>query len=130
LRPLRTLKKSGKLCGVNQNTTQQHQGAPIGTATHPSTATPTSQKWESPKAPIADRAQRAPAKQPLPEWIDARRANHIFTLCKSSLYRIAAEGKIRTASLKDRGKLRGKRLFSTDSIVSYLESRASGGDAS
>jgi hypothetical protein len=64
----------------------------------------------------------------LPEWVDARRANHLFSLCKSTLYRLADEGKIRTVSLRDRGKLRGKRLFSTASIQLLLESRATGGE--
>ncbi|MEI6675124.1 MAG: helix-turn-helix domain-containing protein [Verrucomicrobiota bacterium] len=114
---------------MNQNTTQKHQGAPIGTAIHPSTATSTSLKWKGPKAPIAGGGHRA-EKQPLPEWVDVRRANHIFTISKSTIYRLSDEGKIRTCSLKERGKLRGKRLFSTDSIVSYLESRASGGEQS
>jgi len=113
---------------VNQNTTRKSQGAPIGTAIQPSTATPIRQKWNGPKAPVAGGGKRATEKQPLPEWVDIRRANHIFTLCKSTLYRLSDEGEIRTCSLKERGKLRGKRLFSTDSIVSYLESRASGGE--
>jgi len=130
LRPLHSFAGSGKVCGVNQNTTQQSQGAPIGTAIHPSTTTPTSQKWKSQKAPIAGSGQRGTAPQLLPEWIDARRANHLFTICKSTLYRLADEGKLRTSSLRERGKLRGKRLFSTVSLQNLIESRASGGEES
>ena len=130
LRPLRLAEISGKLCGVNQNTTQQSQGAPIGTAIHPSKTTPTSQKWKSQKAPIPGGGKRATAPELLPVWIDCRRAEHLFTIKKSTLYRLAAEGKIVSTSLRERGKLRGKRLFSTVSLQNLLESRASGGEES
>lgn len=66
---------------------------------------------------------------PRPEWADAKKVNHIFGLCRSSLYRLAEEGKIRSSSLRERGKLRGKRLFSCDSIASYIEGMAKGGEA-
>jgi hypothetical protein len=41
---------------------------------------------------------------------------------------LAEEGKIKSSSLRERGKLRGKRLFSFDSIAAYIE-RMAGGDA-
>jgi hypothetical protein len=63
-----------------------------------------------------------------PEWGDAKTARLIYGICKSTLYRLADEGKIRTSSLRERGKLRGKRLFSLDSIASLIESRATGGE--
>jgi hypothetical protein len=63
-----------------------------------------------------------------PEWIDAREVKRIFSLGKTTLYHFAAAGKIRTTSLREIGKLRGKRLFSYQSISSLLESRASGGE--
>lgn len=66
---------------------------------------------------------------PRPEWGDARRVTLIFGLGKSTLYRLADEGKIRTSSLRERGKLRGKRLFSLDSIAAFIEGRATGGTA-
>ena len=62
------------------------------------------------------------------EWGDSVTVHTTFNLCKSTLYRLAAEGKIRTASLRERGKLRGKRLFSMDSIALYIESMATGGE--
>ena len=65
-----------------------------------------------------------------PEWCDARRIAQIYGICKSTLYRLADEGRIRTSSLRERGKVRGKRLFSTDSIAAFIESRATGGDIS
>ena len=64
-----------------------------------------------------------------PEWGDAKTIARVFGLCRSTLYRLADEGKIRTSSLRERGKQRGKRLFSMDSIAQFIESRATGGDA-
>jgi len=65
-----------------------------------------------------------------PEWGDCRTIHTHFGISKSTLYRLAEEGKIRTSSLKERGKLRGKRLFSLDSIAAFIESRATGGGES
>lgn len=67
-------------------------------------------------------------KQLRPEWGDARVVQSLFCICKSTLYRLADEGKIRTSSLRERGKLRGKRLFDLDSISRYIEKMASGGE--
>jgi hypothetical protein len=62
------------------------------------------------------------------EWGDAKIAHGTFGIGKSTLYRLAEEGKIKSSSLRERGKLRGKRLFSFDSIAAYIE-RMAGGDA-
>ncbi len=61
-----------------------------------------------------------------PEWADAKNVNHIFGLSRSTLYRLADEGKVRSSSLREIGKLRGKRLFSCDSIAAHIESMANG----
>lgn len=63
-----------------------------------------------------------------PEWLDAKGATEIFTLSRATLYRLAEAGKIRTTSLRERGKLKGRRLFNYDSIRQFLESRATGGE--
>ncbi len=63
-----------------------------------------------------------------PEWADAKTIQRIFGIGKSTLYRLVDEGKIRSSSLRERGRLRGKRLFSTDSVAMFIESRASGGE--
>ncbi|MEO7098034.1 MAG: helix-turn-helix domain-containing protein [Luteolibacter sp.] len=62
-----------------------------------------------------------------PEWSDAKDVRTRFGICKSTLYRLCEEGKIRSSSLRERGKKRGKRLFSTDSVAAYIESLATGG---
>lgn len=107
---------------------QNQHGLPTGDAVPPLTATPIAPQWGQVRNQLEDTASRLPAHPLLPEWVDVRRANHLFCLCKSTLYRLADEGKIRTVSLRDRGKLRGKRLFSTSSIQLLLNSRATGGE--
>lgn len=62
-----------------------------------------------------------------PEWLDAKGIRARFSLCKSTLYRLADERKIRSASLRERNKLRGKRLSNCDSVAAYIESLAVGG---
>ena len=72
-----------------------------------------------------------PATAPVamrPEWGDAKLVKTHFGLSKSTIYRLADDGKIRSSSLRERGKLRGKRLFSMDSIAHFIESRATGGE--
>jgi hypothetical protein len=63
---------------------------------------------------------------PRPEWADARTVKTVFGIGRSTLYRLADEGKIRTSSLRERGKLRGKRLFGMDSIAVLIERHATG----
>lgn len=59
------------------------------------------------------------------EWIDARRAFALFTLGRTTLTRLAREGKILTCSLADEeGMARGKRLYCAHSIRNYLHARA------
>jgi hypothetical protein len=65
---------------------------------------------------------------PRPEWLDAKGVDAVFSICKSTTYRLAAEGKIVSCSLRERGKLRGKRLFSYLSISELLMRRATGGE--
>ena len=59
-----------------------------------------------------------------PEWSDARTVQHVFGIGRSTLYRLAEAGRIKTVSLRERGNARGKRLFSMDSIAELLEERA------
>lgn len=58
--------------------------------------------------------------QPDPEFVDHHGAKAIFSLGRSHLYNLNAEGKIRSVSLRERGKTKGKRLFIVDSIREYL----------
>jgi hypothetical protein len=64
-----------------------------------------------------------------PEWCDAKSVRAIFGVSRTTLYRLADAGRIRTSSLRERGKLRGKRLFSYDSVAAFIEANATGGGA-
>jgi hypothetical protein len=61
------------------------------------------------------------------EWIDAKQVKLVFSIGRTTLYHLAATGKIKTVSLREEGNQRGKRLFSCGSIRSLLESQAQGG---
>ena len=63
-----------------------------------------------------------------PQWIDSKQAHRLFSLGRTTLYRLASEKKIKTVSLQEKGMSRGKRLFSYSSIVSCLDSLATGPD--
>lgn len=63
-----------------------------------------------------------------PEWEDPRAIQQRFGIGKTTLYRLIDEGKIRSVSLKERGKLRGKRLIFTDSVAAFLDARVTEGE--
>lgn len=59
-----------------------------------------------------------------PEWLRMPKPGHtcpVTGLSRAYLYRLATDGKIKTVSLRDRGKLRGVRLISYDSLLAYIE---------
>lgn len=59
-----------------------------------------------------------------PEWGPAKIATAIFGISRTQLYRLAADGSIKSASLRKRGEVKGKRLFSLDSIAAFIEKQA------
>jgi len=61
------------------------------------------------------------------EFCDSPGAFQRFGLRRSLLYALAAEGHIAGCSLRRRGRQRGKRLWSIDSIRRYLASQMEGG---
>ena len=46
----------------------------------------------------------------------------MFGLSRTHLYKLGKEGRVRTVSLRARGKTRGRRLYSVDSIRALLNS--------
>jgi len=62
-----------------------------------------------------------------PEFADHKGARVLFGLSRASLYRLAGEGKIKSVSVRNRGSLRGKRLFDCDSIRGFIASQMEGG---
>jgi hypothetical protein len=57
------------------------------------------------------------------EFCDSPGAYHLFGLKRSKLYELSASGAIKGVSLRKRGATKGKRLWSCDSIRSYLASQ-------
>jgi hypothetical protein len=57
------------------------------------------------------------------EFCDSPGAFILFGLRRSLLYNLHAQGLIKGVSLRRRGAARGKRLWSIDSIRSYLASQ-------
>jgi hypothetical protein len=55
-----------------------------------------------------------------PEFVDGRNIRQIFGISRSHAYLLAAEGSIRSVSLRKRGAVRGRKLFDADSIRAYL----------
>jgi hypothetical protein len=55
-----------------------------------------------------------------PEFINHHQATAIFGLHRSHLYQLVQAGKIKSVSLRERNKIKGKRLFIADSIREFL----------
>jgi hypothetical protein len=55
-----------------------------------------------------------------PEFADHHGARALFGLSRVSLYRLAKDGRIKSVCLRQRGRLRGRRLFDCDSIRQLL----------
>lgn len=62
-----------------------------------------------------------------PEWCKASTITRLLGPSRSSLYELAAKGLIRSSSVKARGKKRGSRFFSYDSVKAWIESGDTGG---
>ncbi len=61
-----------------------------------------------------------PASDSPAEFVNHKLATKIFGISRSYLYQLAAAGRIKTVSLRQRGQIKGKRLFVVDSIRTYL----------
>jgi hypothetical protein len=55
-----------------------------------------------------------------PEFTDHHGATLMFRISRPSLYRLAAEGCIKTVLLRQPGKLKGRRLFDVASIRAFF----------
>lgn len=62
-----------------------------------------------------------------PEWIDAKTAQRLFGIGRTTLHTQATAGTIKTSSLRMPGTARGKRLYSYESIKALIEANATGG---
>jgi len=55
-----------------------------------------------------------------PEFVDCKGLEAGWAIKRSLAYQLLNEGKIRGVSLRRRGAVRGKRLFSVDSVRAFL----------
>ena len=64
-----------------------------------------------------------------PEWLDALGVHARYSIRRSLLYELDKDGLVESVSLRRRGRSRGKRLFSVDSIRSFLEKQMKAANA-
>ncbi len=59
-----------------------------------------------------------------PEFLDAKGVEARFSIRRSLLYELHYGGHIKSVSLRRRGQVRGKRLFSVASLREFLNTRS------
>jgi excisionase family DNA binding protein len=64
----------------------------------------------------------------IPEWVRVKEACAYSRISKPKLYQLLNAGKIKSVSLRERGQIRGTRLISFDSLRSFLNGLATGGE--
>lgn len=59
----------------------------------------------------------------IPKWIRCPKSGteHFTGFSRAKLYALAAEGKIRSVSIRDPGAIKGTRLFELASILEFIE---------
>jgi len=67
--------------------------------------------------------------RPAVEWLRVSEACEFARVSKPVIYDWMNRGWIKNVSLRQRGQVKGVRLVSFDSLRTFLESRATGGDA-
>ena len=63
-----------------------------------------------------------------PEFVDCRGLEAGWGIKRSLAYQLLADGKIKGVSLRRRNQIRGKRLFSVDSIRQFLREQMEAGN--
>ncbi len=63
--------------------------------------------------------------QESPRWAKHNRVHGLFDISRTSLWRLAKAGKIRSVSLREPGAVKATRLFDIQSIEDYIESFSS-----
>jgi len=79
----------------------------IKTGEHPATTVPLSEASSS-------------ASHVDPEFVDCKGLEAGWGIKRSLAYQLLADGKIQGVSLRRRNQIRGKRLFSVDSVRAFL----------
>ena len=55
-----------------------------------------------------------------PEFAGYKKIRELFDLSRTHLYRLSCEGRVRSVCLRERGKVRGRRLYDVQSVRNYL----------
>ena len=76
--------------------------------------------------PLSEAAARASHVDP--EFVDIPGLEARWGIKRSLAYQLLADGKIRGVSLRRHGQVRGKRLFSVDSIRAFLREQMEAGE--
>jgi hypothetical protein len=62
--------------------------------------------------------------QQKPEWLRIEAAVKLFGISRTKLYDLISNKRIKSFCLRERGKIKGLRLISYDSLCQFLESEA------
>jgi len=57
-----------------------------------------------------------------PEWLRVDKAASLYGLSRSLLYELIADGSIKSANIRRRNALKGRRLVNADSLAAFVES--------
>jgi hypothetical protein len=63
-----------------------------------------------------------------PEFVDCKGLEAGFGIKRSLAYQLLNDGKIQGVSLRRRNRIRGKRLFSVDSVRAFLHAQMEAGE--
>jgi hypothetical protein len=72
---------------------------------------------------VVETTEAAKASSIEPEFVDLEGLRRGFCIKRSLAYELLAEGLIKGVSLRRRNCVRGKRLFSVDSVRAYLNTQ-------
>lgn len=62
------------------------------------------------------------------EWLSVKAAVQKSSLSRSAIYELIVTGEIKSASIRKKGNIRGRRLISAESLLQFIESQAEGGE--
>jgi hypothetical protein len=65
-----------------------------------------------------------PTKNPQPEWARVPEVTKLFGIKRTHLFQLIADGRIKSASLRRRGCIKGIRIINCHSVRALLESLA------
>ena len=82
------------------------------------------QQAETTTDPLSEAAARASHVDP--EFVDCKGLEAGWGIKRSLAYQLLNDGKIKGVSLRRRNQIRGKRLFSVDSVRAFLRNQMEG----